>query len=127
MSVPWRSRIARRPFLLGAFAVLAGIAGTGVLLETPTVRRTRAVFFHGNLLGLLDDRGDARLVGASVLKGLKSFDVRQVTGQLQDRIGKQALSHVLTEDAAAGRLTDAGGWVLPETLALLCALAARTR
>jgi len=126
MTATWRGRIARRPFLLGAFAVLAAIAGTGVLLETPTARRNRAVFFHGNLLGLLDDRDDARLIGASVLKGLKGFDVHETTRLLGGRIGKRALGDVLVGDAVAGRLGDAGGWVLPETLALLCALAAKT-
>jgi hypothetical protein len=44
---------------------------------------------------------------------------------MRERIAKRPLAQVMIEDISEGRVQEAGGWVMPETLALLCALAAK--
>jgi hypothetical protein len=77
------------------------------------------------LLSGLGDRDAAMRVGLAYLAEDPAFDRDRVARDMHQRIAKRPLPAVLAEDAAQGRTAEIGGWVIPETLALLCALSAK--
>ena len=116
-------KVSRRDAMIagGGAAVLvaAGVGGRFLL------RRRHAPSPYDDLLALLDDRDADAQIGETVLAEVEEFDPKAVADELRARIAKRPLATVLAEDVADGRIVEAGGWVLPETLGLLCALAAK--
>ena len=116
-------KLSRREALIagGGAAVLvaAGVGGRFLL------RKRHAPSPYDDLLALLDDRDADAQIGETVLAEVEEFDPKAVADDLRARIGIRPLSKVLADDTAEGRVVEAGGWVLPETLGLLCALAAK--
>ena len=53
------------------------------------------------------------------------FDLASQSMRLRDTFRKQDLAAAANADIAAGRMVEIGGWVLPESVALLSALASR--
>lgn len=126
MSEGWKDSVARRP-LLAALGALVGIgAAGGALYEASGVlglgRKSSA---YEDILAGLQDREDAAKVGHAVLAGDPQFHAGHIARALRARIGKRSLSETLTQDAVQGRIVETQGWVLPETLTQLCALAAK--
>jgi len=80
---------------------------------------------YDDLLLKLDDRDADAQIGEAVLADLPDFDAKAVAAKLRTQLSRGALSDAVAADAAAGRITEANGWVLPESLAMLCALAAK--
>ena len=80
---------------------------------------------YDDLFVLLPDREAARKVGAAFLKDHSNFTSKTAAAALRRHIGKQKLDMVLQAEIAAGALTEAGHWLMPQTLAGLCALAAK--
>jgi len=116
-------KLSRRNILIGAggAVVVAGAAFEGSHL----LRKRYAPSPYDDLLALLQDRdGDAQL-GEAVLAAKGNFDAAAVAAGLREKLKHGALAEVETKDAAEGRLVEARGWVLPEALADLCALAAK--
>jgi hypothetical protein len=103
---------------------LAAVAGGGVALRS-LLRRRFAPTPYDDLLALLSDRDAAAQIGEPVLAQVDDFEPVKLAARLRQHVGGHALAAVLGEDAAAGRLIEGGGWVLPETLGLICALAAK--
>lgn len=116
---PW---ISRRPFLIGALAA-AGAAAIGGIYEAGLFRG-RPAGPYGDVLEPLDDLADAPIVGRAYLADTKNFDAKAAATQLRARLQHQSFSDVLSADIAGDRLAEAGRWVLPESLAVACALAA---
>jgi hypothetical protein len=116
-------KITRRDTIIvagGAAAlVVAGVGGRFLL------RKRHAPSPYDDLLILLEDRDAAAQIGETVLAEVDDFDPKAASDDLRARIGKRPLASILAEDAAKGRVVEAAGWVLPETLGLLCALAAK--
>lgn len=79
-----------------------------------------------DLLALLNDREAAKTVGGAFLKQHPNFTAAKAVRALRQHIGKRTLPSVLEDEIANGQLTEAGHWVLPQTLVGLCALAAKT-
>ena len=104
----------------GGIAVI-GAGLTGRLL----LRKRHGPTPYDDLLGLLDDRDADAQIGETVLAEVEDFDPKTMADELRARIGKRSLAAVLEDDIAVGRVVEAGGWVLPESLGLLCALAAK--
>jgi len=77
---------------------------------------------YDDLLTRLTDREQAAKLGAQ-LTG--SFDLTSQSARLRDTFRRQDLAAAVNADIAAGHLVEVGGWVLPETVALLSALASR--
>ena len=115
--------LTRRNILIGAggTVVLASAAFEGRRL----LRKRYASSPYDDLLALLDDRDADAQIGEAVLAEIDDFDAKAVSADVRERIGKRSLSQVMIEDAGDGRVLEANGWVMPETLALLCALAAK--
>lgn len=115
--------ITRRNALIagGGVAVVAAAGVGGRLL----LRKRYAPSPYDDLLEQLDDRNAAAQIGETVLAEVETFDPHEMADQLRARIAKRPLAAVTAEDAREGRVVEAGGWVLPETLGLICALAAK--
>jgi len=118
------SGISRRPVLAGALALIGVAAVGGGAYELGLFRKHFSKY--GDLLDALDDPDNAKLVGKAVLAEMPGFDAAKIASDLRARIGKKPLADVLIADAQANRVIEASGWVLPETLALLCALAVKS-
>jgi hypothetical protein len=115
--------LTRRNILIGAggAVVLAAVGFEGRRL----LRKRYAPSPYDDLLALLDDRDADAQIGEAVLADSDDFDAKTAADELRGQIGKRPLAQVMSEDVSEGRLLEAGGWVMPETLALLCALAAK--
>jgi hypothetical protein len=103
----------------GLFAVAAGYEGWRLLGKRypPTP--------YDDLLYQLPDREAARELGRAFLSQHSSFTLPHAASALRKRIGSNPLAAVLASEIAAGDLVETGHWLLPETLAGLCALAAK--
>ncbi|HUO99581.1 MAG TPA: hypothetical protein VMU01_13000 [Rhizomicrobium sp.] len=116
-------KLSRRDTIIAAggaaVVVAAGVGGRFLL------RKRHGPTPYDDLLALLTDRDAAAQIGEAVLAEVEDFDPKTMADDLRTRIGKRPLPAVLAEDADRGRVVEAGGWVLPETLGLLFALAAK--
>ena len=119
----WKTAISRRPFLAGAIAA-AALAAAGAGAYEAGLFRNKPNGPYGDLLESLDDLDDAPVVGRAYLAGATTFDAPVIAAQLRTRLKRQSFSDVLNSDIASNQLAEAGRWVLPESLALVCALAA---
>ena len=105
-----------------AVGVLAAVGGTAPRL-----------FFHqqyhrkpyDDILVHLKAREAGAQVGAAVIARLDGFDIHNVAERLRAALKTTPLAALALADVAEGRTLEAGGWVLPESLALLCAVAAK--
>jgi hypothetical protein len=81
---------------------------------------------YDDLLDRLSDREAGRQLGAAFLATHSDFTASAAAHVLRRRIGERELSATLESEVTHGDLTEAGHWIVPQTLAGLCALAART-
>ena len=104
----------------GAIALTLGLGALGI-----TARRwlTYPKTAYDDLLANLVDRDSAQAVGHAVI-GTTTFDAKQTASDLRRRLDGRSLLQATADDLSRDRLIEAKGWVLPETLGLLCALAA---
>ena len=113
--------LTRRNILIatGGVVVVAGGAfeASRLLGHAPTP--------YDDLLAQLEDRDGAAAIGKTVLADADQFDPASAAATLRNRLSHATLAQIAGEDAAAGRLIEARGWVLPQAVALLCALAAK--
>jgi hypothetical protein len=111
----------RRAFIAALTA--AGVAVTaGLYRFTDLFVKHYAPTPYDDLLARLTDREQAAKLGAQ-LTG--SFDLASQSARLRDTFRKQDLAAAVNADLAAGHMVEVGGWVLPETVAILSALASR--
>jgi hypothetical protein len=115
--------LTRRIILIGAGGVV--VLAVGGYEGRRLLRKRYAPSPYDVLLALLDDRDADAQIGEAVLADIDDFDPKLAAEELRERIGKRPLAQVMIEDIGEGRVQEAGGWVMPETLALLCALAAK--
>jgi len=115
--------LTRRNILIGAggTVVLAAAAFEGSRL----LRKHHAPTAYDDLLSRLDNRDADAQIGEAVLAGIADFDTKTVAANVRARLEHNTLAQIASGDAVGGRLLEAGGWVIPETLGLLCALAAK--
>ena len=78
------------------------------------------------MLSRLDDRDADAQIGEAVLANAGDFDAKTVAANLRTRLKRDTLMQAASADVVEGHLLEARGWVIPETLGLLCALAAKT-
>jgi hypothetical protein len=126
MSVAGRASVARRPVLKGILGA-SGLAIVAIAaLEAPRffARRYAPTPFD-DLFAQLPDRASAARLGAVILAGVKTFDADKTARKLRERLARRSLVAAIEDDLAGADIIEARGWVLPETLAELCALAAK--
>jgi len=106
---------------------IAGLAAAGVAVMVGVYRFTDMFVKHypptpyDDLLGQLTDREQAAKLGAKVVVSDASSQAARLRASLQGR----DLATAINTDIASGRVTEVDGWLLPQTLAELCALAAK--
>lgn len=81
---------------------------------------------YDDLLDLLSDRDAAKRVGRAFLKEHPDFTAKDAAAALRRRISHRSLDTVVDAEIRRGEITEAGHWLMPQTLAGLCALAAKT-
>lgn len=113
-------RITRRGLSLGAAALAA--AGAGALGYGRIFAKHYAPTPYDDLLHQIVDREPAALLGKAAAQ-IPGQDVATLAAKL--RQPGFALKDRARNDAGAGRVMEAGGWVVPETVAFYSALAAQ--
>jgi len=106
---------------------IAGVAAAGAAVAAGLYRFTDLFVKHypptpyDDVLALLTDREQAAKLGASVPG---ASEPKALAASLRTRL-KPGLAAAAKADVAAGRIVEVDGWVLPGSVALLAALAAK--
>ena len=96
-------------------AVAAGVWRLGLFQQyAPTP--------YDDLLEQLDARDQAIALGKQVTDAPAA---RTLADELRGHIGPQGLSAAAMGDITAGRMREVAGWIVPQSVALMAALAAR--
>ena len=120
-----KDTVSRRPLLAALGALIGvGIVGGGGYEASRWWHRHREHSAYDDLLANFD-RDDGIAVGNAVLAQSKDFQAHQVAKELRMRLGHRPLTALLDEDAVQGRIVETQGWVIPISLAQLCALSAK--
>jgi hypothetical protein len=107
--------------------MIAGVAAAGVAVAAGLYRFTGLFAKHyaptpyDDLLGQLVDRDQAARLGAKVAGGAKA---PALAARLRPSL-TGGLARAVLADIQAGRVQEVDGWMLPDSVALLSALAAR--
>lgn len=125
MSESLKAKIARRPLLAGALAALGFAAAGGAVYETGLSGARYQASPYDDLLNVLPDRANAAVLGKAVLAQNPTFDAEKTAAALREKIGNASLADAIAHDIERNNLIEVQGWVLPATLAELCALAAK--
>ena len=113
----------RRTVIIGVGAA-AAVAVAAV--EGPRLLRPRhAPSPYDDLFEKLDDRDACAQIGEPLLAGNADFNADQVAKDLRAKLKHRKLADAVREDAEKSRVSEADGWIIPDTLAQLCALAAK--
>jgi hypothetical protein len=117
-------RLSRRTMVAsGGIAAALGAAALGLTLPRWLSHRY-APTPYDDLLATLVDREQAARLGAVARASLPSFSARAAARELRHRFEQRDLAEVLDADIREGRIAEIGGWLLPDSLAQLCTLAA---
>lgn len=110
-------KISRRGLGLGTVALL-GVAALGY---RQFGGRWYAPTPYDDLLRQITDRAPAAELGKAAMKSMPHFETTALAARL--RQPGFTLAGRTRGDAAAGRVMEADGWIVPETVALYSALA----
>jgi hypothetical protein len=108
--------------------LIAGVAATGAAVAAGLYRFTDLFVKHypptpyDDVLSALVDREQAARFGAAVPG---TADANALAEKLRPMLGSGGLTAAAKADIAADRLVEVGGWVVPQSVALLSALAAK--
>lgn len=111
----------RRSIIAGAVAAGAA-AAAGLYRFTDLLVKHYRPTPYDDLLGQLTDRDQAARLGANVSG---AFDAQSQAARLRSVLRGRSLADAANADLAAGRVAEVQGWILPQTVASLSALAAR--
>lgn len=106
----------------GGIAAALGIAALGITVPRLFGRHYRKTPYD-DLFAQLIDRDAATKVGEAALETFKPGS--GLPRELRQRFERRTLGEVANADLAEGKLMEVKGWVLPESVALLCVLAAQ--
>jgi len=112
----------KRRTLIGGVAAAGAVVAGGIYRFTNLFVKHYPPTPYDDLLDRLTDREQAARLGA---KAAGTFDVPGKAAALRASLQGQSLGATATADIAAGRLVEVDGWVLPQTVAWLSALAAK--
>lgn len=104
---------------LGALAVAAG----GAAWKLKPFSKHYAPTPYDDVLSQLDDRDWAAKFGVMALAAMPDFTPVNGAAQLRPLLHRDSLKVVALREAEAGRLVEVGGWLVPESVALIAALA----
>ena len=117
-------RISRRTMALGG-GVAAALGATALGLTLPRLLRHQyPPTPYDDLLQQLSDRDAAARIGQAVRQSDSTFNEKKAARELRQRFEQRNLAEVMDADTAEGRVGEVDGWVMPQSLIELCALAA---
>jgi len=123
-------KLSRRTLTIGGIAAAGAAIVAGALYEVPKLFKHRAQGEYAELINLLDDPDQGALVGRNVRAAARDVGppLWELAGaDLKKQLAKHTLSELAAEDCAQlERMAEAGGWVIPATVAELCVLAANS-
>ena len=108
--------------------LIAGVAAAGAAVAAGLYRFTDLFVKHypptpyDDVLAALTDREQAARFGASVAG---TADAKSLAEKLRPVLKSGGLNAAVRADIAADRLTEVGGWIVPQSVAQLSALAAK--
>jgi hypothetical protein len=122
-------RITRRGMTIGGVVAVGAAIVAGGIFEGPRLFKRRARGRYADMVNQLDNPESAALVGKSVEMvtpdGMTT--VEESARDLKERLAKQPLSALVKNDMnALDGMVEAGGWVVPISLAEVCVLAAES-
>jgi hypothetical protein len=118
------TRVSRRTMIVGG-GVVTTLFAAALGLTLPRLFAHRyAPTRYDDLLSKLVARDEAARVGAAVRIAEPNFDTRAAARELRQRFEQRNLAEVSDADIREGRVVEVNGWVMPESLAQLCRLAA---
>jgi len=113
---------ARRSLIAGIAAASAAVAA-GLYRFTDLFVKHYPPTPYDDVLAALLDREQAARFGASVPPG--ALDAKGLAAKLRTILKPDGLVAAAKADAAAGRVIEVDGWVVPQSVALISALAAK--
>jgi len=117
-------KLSRRSLTIGGIAAGGAAIIAGVVYEAPKLFKRRPHGEYAELVSKLGDPEKAAIVGR-VMQDRGSLTKEEIS-ELKTALTGKPLADVAVADAKDDRLAEANGWVLPATLATLCALAAQS-
>jgi len=111
--------------------VIAGALGLGAMAAASLYRFTDIFVKHypptpyDDVLSKLDDRTQAAKLGAAALKQQPDFDAAGSAQRLRAALEHGNFREVVLADAETGRVQLVDGWVLPQSVVVLSAIAAK--
>jgi hypothetical protein len=111
----------RRGVIVGATGLLAAVAA-GLYRFTDLFVKHYPPTPYDDLLAQVVDREQAAILGRQVAG---DFDVPREAAGLRTRLAGSTLLSAAESDIATGRLAEVDGWLVPQVVARLSALAAR--
>jgi len=119
-----KTNIPRRHFVLGGIGA-AGIGVGGFLVARGLLTPRYPYTPYDDLLARLPDRESAAVLGRAFLKPASVFSPVEIAADLRHILAQESLEKRVASDLGSKpSLVEVEGWVLPETLVTLCALAA---
>jgi hypothetical protein len=115
----------RRTLLLGGTALAAAAAAGGAAWKLRLFRKRYPPTPYDDVLARLMDREWAEKFGAQALRTMPDFAPAAAAARLRATLGTGSLEAAALREAQAGQLLEAGHWLVPESVALIAALAAR--
>jgi len=112
----------KRRAVIGAAAAAGAAVAAGLYRFTDLFVKHYSPTPYDDVLAALVDREEAARLGALV-GNAPAPDV--LAARLRTILKPNGLAGAARSDVAAGRLTEVDGWVVPESVALLSALAAK--
>lgn len=117
-------KLSRRSLTIGGIAAGGAAIIAGAVYEAPRLFGHRLHGEYAQLVGKLNDPEKAAIVGRVMQD--RGNPSKEELSELKAALTNTSLADIATADAKDGRLSEADGWVLPTTLATLCALAAQS-
>src|SRR5262249_41753615 len=87
-------------------------------------RRYRSSPYDDLFAQLLDRDAAVKVGNAAMDNGNAKPAISDLAMELRQRFERRNLAEVTNSDLAQGKLSEVNGWVMPESLVLLCVLAA---
>ena len=115
-------KLSRRTVTIGGIVAGGAALVAGVVYEAPKLFKRRLHGEYAELVGKLNDPEKAAIVGSAI----EDHPSKEELAELKTALAKTSLADTATADAKNDRLVEANGWILPATLATLCALAAQS-
>ena len=112
----------KRRTILAGLGMLA-VAASGAAWKLRPFRKQYPPSPYDDVLAALDDRDWAAKFGAAALAAMPDFAPETGAALLRPRLHRDTLQTIALRDAEAGRLVEAGGWLVPESVAVIAALA----